>query len=282
MHLLEQPVKAVVTTASLPNPDPLRPGETLLHRIRRRGIIRVGYNEDKLPFAYFNNRGSLVGLDINLAHQLAHDLGVSIEFVRFDRHELAEQLRRDFFDVVMSGVTGTLERSEQMQHTEPYMDVTMAIVAPDYRIRDFDSLDAIRQQGTLRIGYVDVSGSFADRLRSLLPNVELVEIASNHDFFERDWKEMDGLLISAESGSAFTLIYPDFEVVVPSDTHVAMPLFYPIGHRDEAMSDYLEHWLELRKRDGTMQEMYDHWILGKTVSDRPPRWSLIRELGLVD
>ena len=61
-----------------------------------------------------------------------------------------------------------------------------------------------------------------------------------------------------------------------------MPLFYAIGQRDEAMADYLEHWLDLRKRDGTMQEMYDHWILGKSLAHRQPRWSLIRHLGLVD
>ena len=85
MQLLEEPAKSIVLTSQRPNPEPLRPGESLLHRIRRRGVIRIGYNEDKLPFAYFNNRGNLVGLDINMAHQLARDLGVSIEFVRFDR-----------------------------------------------------------------------------------------------------------------------------------------------------------------------------------------------------
>jgi proton glutamate symport protein len=282
MQLLEEPAEAVVMTAMKPNPEPLRPGESLLSRIRRRGIIRVGYNEDKLPFAYFNNRGALVGLDINLAHQLARDLNVSIEFVRFDRHRLAEQLRADHFDVVMSGLTGTLERSEQMQHTEPYMDVTLAIVAPDYRIRDFDSLESILRLGALRIGYVDVSQSFAVRLRALLPNVELVEIPSNRDYFEGGSRDLDGLLISAESGSAYTLIYPDFEVVVPQGVRVTMPLIYVVGQRDEAMADYLKHWTELRRRDGSMQEIYDHWILGKSPTRRRPRWSLVRHLGWVD
>ena len=68
------------------------PGESILDRIRRRGVIRVGYNEDKLPFAYFNNQDELVGLDVNMAHALARDLGVRIEFVRFDRRTLATQL----------------------------------------------------------------------------------------------------------------------------------------------------------------------------------------------
>ncbi|MCH5375941.1 MAG: cation:dicarboxylase symporter family transporter, partial [Planctomycetes bacterium] len=117
MQLLEEPVASKVFREASPNPDPRFPGETLLARMRRRGVIRIGYNEDKLPFAYFNTHGELVGFDISMAHALARDLGVGIEFVRFDRDRLAEQLADDCFDVVMSGLVATLERAEKMQHT---------------------------------------------------------------------------------------------------------------------------------------------------------------------
>jgi ABC-type amino acid transport substrate-binding protein len=281
MQLLQEPVESIVVLSPEPNPEPLRAGETLLGRVRRRGVIRIGFSEDKLPFAYFNSRQELVGLDINLAHQLARDLNVSIEFVQFDRNRLAQQLREDHFDIVMSGLIGTAERSETMQHTDVYMDVTMALVAPDYRVREFASLDRIRRLGSLRIGYVDGSSSFTKRLRELIPNVELVEIGSNRDYFERDGTRLDGLLISAESGSAFTLMYPDFGVVVPSGAKVSLPLFYAVGQREEEMTDYLEHWIQLRKRDGTMQQMYDYWILGKRAGPAERRWSLIRHWGWV-
>jgi Na+/H+-dicarboxylate symporter/ABC-type amino acid transport substrate-binding protein len=281
MQLLEKLVPYTVMSVQGPNPEPLRPGEGLLGRIRRRGIIRIGFNEEKLPFAYFNSHGSLVGLDINMAHQLARDMGVAIEFVRYDRDRLADALRNDHFDVVMCGLIGTIERSEQMQHTEPYMNVTMALVAPDHRIRDFASLENIRQLGPLKIGVAEVSNSFADRLRALLPHVELVHLRTDREYFEGAWQDLEGLLISAESGSAFTLLYPDFEVIVPSGARVAAPLFYAVGQRDEAMADYLDHWLDLRKLDGTLQSLYDYWILGKNHADRPPRWSLIRHLGWV-
>lgn len=99
MQLLEEPVESVVFRKASPNPTPRLPGESTLDRIRRRGVIRVGYNEDELPFAYFNARDELVGMDINMAHALARDLGVRIEFVRFDRVTLAEQLSQDAFDV---------------------------------------------------------------------------------------------------------------------------------------------------------------------------------------
>jgi ABC-type amino acid transport substrate-binding protein len=278
MQLLEEPVPSIVYREASPNPNPLEPGETLLQRIRRRSVIRVGYNEDKLPFAYFNVQGELVGFDVNMAHALAQDLGVTIEFVRFDRQTLATQLAEDDFDVVMSGLVGTLERSESMQHTTPYMDVTLALVVPDYRVRDFRSLAALRNQDALTIGFVDLSRGFVHRIRTALPQAELVELPTNQQFFDEAWEKLDALLISAESGSAFTLLYPEFEVVIPNDLRVELPLFYAIGAEDAELRDLLEHWVTLRRKDSTMQEYYDHWILGKTVGPKTPRWSVIRNV----
>jgi ABC-type amino acid transport substrate-binding protein len=278
MQLLEEPVPAIVFEEPFPNPDPRLPGESILDRIRRRGAIRVGYNEDKLPFAYFNVENDLVGFDVNMAHALARDLSVRIEFVRFDRETLAEQLADDHFDVVMSGLMGTLERSEEMLHTAPYMDVTLAFVVPDYRVRDFKSMSAMQQAQSLRIGFVDLSRGFVDRLRVLLPQAELVELRTNREFFEADTHGLDALLISAESGSAFTLLYPDFEVAVPAGPKVSLPLVYAVGGREAKMRDFLEHWLELREKDGTMGGYYDHWILGKTPRQAKRRWSIVRDV----
>lgn len=278
MQLLEEPVESTVIREAIPNPVPLLSDESLLERVARRGVIRVGYNEDKLPFAYFDTDGHLVGFDVNMAHALARDLGVSIEFVRFDRAELADQLGNDAFDVVMSGLVGTLERSQSMQHTRPYLDVNLGLVVPDYRVREFRSLDSLRSSKNLRIGFVDLSRGFVGRLRSELPGAEFVELNTNRQFFDGQWRELDALLISAESGSAFTLLYPEFEVVIPAGVKVALPLFYAVGANDSAMTDFMEHWIALRRKDGTMKDFYDHWILGKTTRKKQRRWCVIRDV----
>lgn len=278
MQLLDHPTQSVVLEESCPNPSPLQKGEALVDRIRRRGIMRVGFNEDKLPFAFFNFKGDLVGYDMDMAHALAKDLGVTIEFVRFDRSTLAEQLNSDHFDVVMSGLVGTIDRAGAMEHTQPYMDVTLGLVVRDHRARSFRGLDSLRRMKGLRIGFVDLSRGFVARLQESLPNASLIELRTNQEFFENDGEELDALLISAESGSAFTLLYPNFEVVVPAELRVKLPLFYAIGSKDREMDDFLDHWISLRHKDGTIQEYYDHWILGKTANARQSRWSIIRDV----
>ncbi len=78
---------------SEPNPDPIREGEDRMDRIIRRGLIRIGVDTDEMPFSYFNQGGNLVGFDIDMAHQLARDLGVGIEFVPIS-DDICQPLRR--------------------------------------------------------------------------------------------------------------------------------------------------------------------------------------------
>jgi Na+/H+-dicarboxylate symporter len=278
MQLLDEPVVAVLLDDAAPNPVPLLPGQSLLSRIRERGVIRIGYNSDKLPFAYFNIHNDLVGYDINLAHEFARDLGVQIEFVPYVRGQLVEQLQNDHFDVVMSGLVGTMERAQGMMHTRPYLDVTLAFVVEDHRVRSFGNIESLSKMPGLRIGFVDLSEGLVDRLRASLPEATLIQLPSNRQFFQGAHKELDAFLTGAETGSAFTLFYPEFEVVVPKDQRISMPLFYAIGNRDEEMRDLLEHWMDLRKKDGTEEYLYDYWILGKEQETARRRWCIMRDV----
>ncbi|MDF1702382.1 MAG: cation:dicarboxylase symporter family transporter, partial [Planctomycetota bacterium] len=283
LQQLDDVVDVKLISDSKPNPDPLLEGESLLDRVYRRGTLRVGYDADNLPFAFWSTRGKLIGFDISMAEGLARDLGVSLEFVRFERRSLLDQLAADHFDVVMSGLVGTLERAAKMEHTSPYLHVTLALVVPDYRARDFTSLERIRGHKKLRIGFVDLSRGFVERFKALLPNAELVELRTNREYFERAWQETDALLISGESGAPHTLLYPDFETVVPEGVEVTLPLFYAVGARDRKMREFLEHWVALRKGDGTFDEHYKRWVLGRLPEPAGRRWSVMKDvLGWID
>ena len=49
---------------------PAEAGATI-ERIQQRGMLRVGYNADAVPFSYFNDAGELVGYDVAFAYDLA-------------------------------------------------------------------------------------------------------------------------------------------------------------------------------------------------------------------
>jgi ABC-type amino acid transport substrate-binding protein len=93
----------------------------------------------------------------------------------------------------------------------------------------------------------------------------------------------DAVVLPAERGSVLTLFYPKYTVVVAEPGIVRIPLAYPVAARDQNWASFLNTWIELKRRDGTIDALYGHWILGKQTGKRQPRWSVIRNvLGWVD
>ncbi len=251
-------------------------------------MIRVGYDPDRLPFSYTNIVGKLVGFDIDMAQRLAQELDVTIEFVPFAFNSLSRHLDDDYFDIAMSGVYGTAEQSGDIRISDPYLFATMSLVVPDHRDVDFATTRAIRGLDKVRVG-VHRSLAGEEIVRSAMSgyrNVEFVVLDTYRDFFEQQGvgEGLDALYTGAESGSAWTLLYPDFQVVTPWSDDYTIPLVYPYsGDEDNEMDEFIDHWVLLKQHDGTTERAYEHWILGKGGEKQTPRWSVIRNvLGWVD
>jgi ABC-type amino acid transport substrate-binding protein len=278
MQLLHDPLPATVHTEvpwPLPVPDPQ---QSRLDTIRKRGIIRVGYHGDALPFAFFNGAGHLVGLDIDMAHSLARALGVELEFVPFEYQTLSRQLQESHFDIAMSGVPLVPEYLEEVSFSHTYLDLTWAFAVRDYRTREFAKLESIKQMDDLTIGVATTRSFFVSGLQELFPSAKIVILKSFREFFEKQKVEVDAILISAEAGSAWTLLYPRYQVVVLKPTSYSAPLAYPVAGGDQELLNYVNSWIDINKKDGTIQELYDYWILGQGAVERQPRWSIIRDV----
>lgn len=276
-NLLERPVYTMLVTEAAPNPMPLKPGQNRLERIKQRGILRVGYRPDNLPYTYFNREGKLVGLDIDLVTQLAHELNVGLEFVGFRSETLAQQLADDHFDMALSGLTDSLERSSTMLMSEPYLVVNMGLLVRDHQREKFENEEVINRRKHLRIGVVKGS-YFEKRTLDHFPKAEIVRLDSPRQFFEEDWRELDALATHAESGAAWTLVYPAYTVVNPLLRRDSAPVSLAVAGFDVVLDDTLNTWITLLKMDGTIDRLFDHWMLGKNAGPNAPRWSIMRDV----
>jgi ABC-type amino acid transport substrate-binding protein len=252
-------------------------GTSLLDRARSRGTLRIGYLADSLPYAFVNRRGDLVGLDVEMGTQLARDLGLAVEFVPVDREILNGGLDPAVCDLVMSGVVVTLDRSAYLQFSSPYLDETVAFVVPDRSASAFSEWATVRAMGKLRIG-VPRAPYFLRKVREELPEADIVPIDSLDDMFEPHNPPVDAFVATAERGSAYTLLHPAFAVAVPKPRPVRVPLAYVIAGRDASMATIVNTWIDQKKRDGTLDELFAHWILGQDLTEKRPRWSIMRDV----
>jgi Na+/H+-dicarboxylate symporter len=275
MQLLYPAAPAVVDASAPPRgAADVRP---ILQVVRERGVLRVGFMRDAMPFSFFNAKGELVGLDVELAYHLARELRVSLEFVPIDRARLIEQVANGDCDIVMAGVTVTTLRAAGALFSNSYLDETFAFVVPDYARDQFSNWSQLKGRPSLTIVMPDVP-YYVDKIREMLPRAKL-ELVEDMSLVFSAWRpDLDAVALPAERGSAWTLLYPQFSVVVPEPGIIKLPLAYPISRRDEAFASFINTWIELKRKDGTLETLYGYWVLGRDAAPARPRWSLIRDV----
>jgi ABC-type amino acid transport substrate-binding protein len=261
-----------------------KPVGSLIHTIKKRGVLRVGVFADRLPFVFVNREGKWVGFDVEMAEFLARDLGVKAEFVEMeDLTALPELLATGRIDLAMTGVVVTPERAGELLFSDPYLDETFGFVVKDHLREQFATWTNIVDLGAFTVAVPNVP-YYVDEIKRRAPALKL-ELMDKLNQIEDDLKKgtVEAVALPAERGSVLTLLYPKYTVVVPEPGIIKIPLAYPVARRDQDWAQFLNTWIELKRRDGTVNALYSHWILGKRAGKPEPRWSVIRNvLGWVE
>ena len=278
MEMITDYGSASVLTEAVPNPTPLLEGQTVFERVHLRQVIRVGFLTDNLPFSYLNADGRLVGFDIEMAHRLAFDLGVELELVPINHPDkVAEHLLADNCDIVMSGIPALSSQQRTLASTRSYLELTPALVVPDFMRRRVDTLEELLAANGLRIGVV--SDPYANRLiKQNLADADATDLPRVATFFEAETPPADVLIISAEAGSAWTLLYPDYQVVLPFLDFARWSLAYVTASGDPEFIRYLDLWIEVVRHEGLVTRLHNHWMLGRTAVPPSKRWSIIKDV----
>lgn len=109
--------------------------------IKDSGTIRIGVFSDKSPFGYVDEHGEYQGYDIELAEQIAEDMGVELDYVSTEAANRIEYLQTGKVDIILANFTVTDERAEVVDFADPYMNVALGVVSPDSNV--ITSLDQI-------------------------------------------------------------------------------------------------------------------------------------------
>jgi Na+/H+-dicarboxylate symporter len=248
-----------------------------LERIKKRKVLRVGYNINAMPFSFFNKKGELVGYDIDMANQLAKELGChTVKFFPLKYDNINLGLKNNFIDIAMAGISINGERIQQMDFTAPYMRLNLGLVMKDYMRDDFKSIQDMRKIPDLTVAVLKGS-VYKARFKTSASKVKCIEIKSFKDFFDGKTKA-DVLLTSAEQGAAWTILYPSYTVVIPKPKIYKDLIAYAISKGDQEFLNFLNYWLELKEDSGVTQKMYRYWVLGKDVKKKKPRWSILHNV----
>ncbi len=243
--------------------------------IRERGILRVGYVENSLPYAFINNKNELVGLDMGILNALANDLGLTIEYTRIENRASEPLLLAEgSVDIIIGGNAITPHRALDVAFSDSYTHHTAGFIVMDSRRNEFSSLDRINSMKQLTLG-IPPSIYYKKSIEKLFPQAKLIPVSDPAKYFMGEYNDLAALVFSSEAGSGWCMLFPKYTTMVPS----GLKLIAPVGFKlPKGQADYLQFintWLELKKENGYLQIAYDYWILGQTPRKMEPRWSVI-------
>ncbi len=233
----------------------------VLTKIEQRGFIRVGYFNDNLPYSFHNDQGKLVGFDIEIMHQLAIDLGVAIEFVRIFRQQASTLLTSGYLDIT-TGIPATPMNLKEFTLTSPYSKQQIAFLTKDKISAEFNQWENIKRRKDLIVALPEMH-FYKNALQAYIKQDKIVDIASPELFFNQKYQHIDAMLLGAATASAWTLLYPNYSVVIPQPTQPLLSIAFPINRHDHAFEVFMRYWIKIKQQSRMFDKLYHYWVEAK-------------------
>ena len=108
------------------------------------GVCVVGLGGDKPvyvdgidaafpPFAYIDKNGNPTGFDVEAIQWIANEMGFEVKIVPVDWDAIIPTLKAGNIDLIASGMTITPERQKQVDFTDPYWRINLAVVVREVK-----------------------------------------------------------------------------------------------------------------------------------------------------
>jgi polar amino acid transport system substrate-binding protein len=203
--------------------------------------------------------GELSGFSVDLARQLAADLGVGIEFVGTGYPDLIPAVVEGDCDVIPAGIAATPDRALFVHFSTPVAMHDVQLVGPAATIGQARRAADVGQSG-LAVGVVGGSAELQDAKR-LLPNASIQEFEGPAALADALVAGKVAAVVSvAPLPAVFTRLTGDKFVILPERLSARGEAF-AVRRGDLEFLAYLNAWVQARTYDGWLKERADAWFV---------------------
>ncbi len=148
-------------------------------RIVNRGELVVAMLGVDTPPFFFEKKGELVGLEVDLARAIGKELGVNVRFNRTPKtfNAVVDTIARGEADIAVSKLSRTLARAQVISFSQPYLCLNHALILNRVIFAQFArerALPDVIRGFTGSVGVIAKS-SFSDYAKRNFPNAKVVE-----------------------------------------------------------------------------------------------------------
>ncbi len=231
---------------------------TPLETIQERGILRVAVKETVRPLGFRDETGTLQGLEIEIAHQLAAELlgdRQAVELIPLRNQERLDAVLTGKVDLVIAQLGLNASRQRLVNFSPYYYLDGIGFVTRD---RQIQSLNQIREQ---RVVVLEGSEAIA-AVRAYFPGVTLVGVNSYQDAL--NYLENNETVLFAGDHSVLTgwvQEYPEYQLLPAWLTGNPLAIAFPKGRQHQSLSEALQTTVTEWQDSGWLTERINHWGL---------------------
>ncbi|RBW70659.1 transporter substrate-binding domain-containing protein [Bacillus taeanensis] len=218
----------------------------------------MGTSADYPPFEYIDSAKSneIIGFDIDIANYIAEQLGYEIEIKDMDFSGLIPALSSERVDFVLSGMTPTEERKENVDFSQIYYAAHHMIVSKtDNKIETVDGLKGKKvgvQLGSIQEGK-------AKELKDEGLNIEIKQLNRIPELIQ-DLKagRLDAVIIEDTVAKGFLENNDDIQgIVMPDTNEEGSAIAFPKGSE---LTEQFDQVVTEMKENGKMDELINKWF----------------------
>jgi polar amino acid transport system substrate-binding protein len=220
--------------------------------------IVIGLDDNFPPMGFRDDKGDLVGFDVDLANEASKRLGIPVEFKPIDWDSKEAALKSKQVDMLWNGLTITDERAQQIGFSKPYMNNAQLLVVRN----DSPATDRAGLVGKI-VGTQEGSSSIDALNKNADFKGSLGEVKTYGDFvaalMDLELGRIDCVLVDSVVGRYYMSKKPDtFKVI---DDKMGDEKF-GVGMRkeDTMLQDKLNGVLKDMSADGTLTKLSQKWF----------------------
>lgn len=217
----------------------------------------IGLDDNFPPMGFRDDKGEIVGFDIDLAKEAAKRAGMEVEFKAIDWDSKEAELKSKRIDALWNGVTVTPDREKNVLFSTPYVQDKQIIV--------------VRNDSTIQ-GKADLTGKIVGTQQG--SNVEPIleqdakergikEVKKYGDFvnafMDLELGRIDALVVDGIVGQ-YTMTQKPGKFRVANDDYGADKMAVGFRLEDKALQEKINGVLKEMMNDGTADKIAEKWF----------------------
>ncbi len=227
-------------------------------KIQQRGYLIVAVKDNLRPLGYRDSQGNLIGLEIDIARQLAQELlgdEDAIVFKPVSNKERLKVILDHQADIAIAKVTNTVPRRRIVNFSPHYYLDGTGVITKNPQIKSVQDL------ATAKIAVLDNSATIAI-IRDRLPQAQLLGVNS----YQEALQTLETEAAAAFTGDISTLTgwiqeYPAYKLLSERLSGEPLCIVMPKGLQYEELRSKVYQTLLNWRKSGWLQERINHYHL---------------------